>query len=143
LSAGLSCLNDPLQGRVERAPISITEPAEQLSAQVARCGLGCVQPLASMVGEAHRVGATVVRVAPSRVPGGLEGGAMPQGLAVTTAVPPPVNWAVVCIVVLVAEHLVALATPPYGLHVPLLFQLTFGACTPGSPSWSMPATGGR
>jgi hypothetical protein len=53
-------------------------------------------------------------------------GAMPQGLAVGTAVPPQVNWAVACIVVLVAEHLFALAAPPYGLGVPQLFHLSFG-----------------
>jgi hypothetical protein len=51
---------------------------------------------------------------------------MPQGLTAGTAVPPQVNWAVACIVVLVAEHLFALATPPYGLGVPQLFHLTFG-----------------
>jgi hypothetical protein len=51
---------------------------------------------------------------------------MTPGLAAGTAVPPQVNWAVACIVVLVAEHLFALATPPYGLGVPQLFHLTFG-----------------
>jgi hypothetical protein len=50
---------------------------------------------------------------------------MTQRLAGTTA-PSPVNWAVACIIVLVAEHLFALATPPYGLGVPQLFHLTFG-----------------
>ncbi|HET6917863.1 MAG TPA: hypothetical protein VFI46_00185, partial [Jiangellaceae bacterium] len=53
--------------------------------------------------------------------------AMTHGLADTTAVPMPVNWAVAGIIVLVAEHIFALATPPYGLHVPLLFHLTFGS----------------
>jgi hypothetical protein len=51
---------------------------------------------------------------------------MMQGLAAGTAVPPQVNWAVACIAVLVAEHLFALATPPYGLGVPQLFHLSFG-----------------
>jgi hypothetical protein len=51
---------------------------------------------------------------------------MPQGLAASTAVPPQINWAVACIIVLVAEHLFALATPPYGLGVPQLFHLSFG-----------------
>jgi hypothetical protein len=37
-----------------------------VGAEVARCGLGGIEPLASMVGELHRMGATVVRVAPSR-----------------------------------------------------------------------------
>jgi hypothetical protein len=47
-------------------------------------------------------------------------GAMTHALADTTAVSMPVNWAV-------AEHIFTLATPPYGLHVPLLFHLTFGS----------------
>lgn len=51
---------------------------------------------------------------------------MPQGLAPSTTVPPQINWAVACIIVLVAEHLFALATPPYGLGVPQLFHLSFG-----------------
>lgn len=51
---------------------------------------------------------------------------MTQGLAASPAVPPPINWAVACIIVLVAEHIFALATPPYGLGVPQLFHLTFG-----------------
>jgi hypothetical protein len=51
---------------------------------------------------------------------------MTQALAASTTVPPPVNWAVACILVLVAEHLFALATPPYGLGVPQLFHLSFG-----------------
>ena len=51
---------------------------------------------------------------------------MTQALATSTAAPPPVNWAVACIIVLVAEHLFALATPPYGLGVPQLFHLAFG-----------------
>jgi hypothetical protein len=51
---------------------------------------------------------------------------MMPGLAASTAVPPQVDWAVACIVVLVAEHLFALATPPYGLGVPQLFHLSFG-----------------
>jgi hypothetical protein len=51
---------------------------------------------------------------------------MPQGLTASTAVPPQINWAVACIIVLVAEHLFALATPPYGLGVPQLFHLSFG-----------------
>jgi hypothetical protein len=52
---------------------------------------------------------------------------MTQGLADTTAVPMPVYRAVAGIIVLVVEHIFALATPPYGLHVPLLFHLTFGS----------------
>jgi hypothetical protein len=51
---------------------------------------------------------------------------MPPGLAAGTAVPPQINWAVACIIVLLAEHLFALATPPYGLGVPQLFHLSFG-----------------
>ena len=51
---------------------------------------------------------------------------MTQGLATSTTAPPQVNWAVACILVLVAEHLFALATPPYGLGVPQLFHLSFG-----------------
>jgi hypothetical protein len=53
-------------------------------------------------------------------------GAMTPGLAASTAAPPLVNWAVACIIVLVAEHLFALATPPYGLGVSQLFHLSFG-----------------
>jgi hypothetical protein len=68
---------------------------------------------------------------------------MPQGLAATTAAPPPVNWAVACIVVLVAEHIFALATPPYGLHVPLLFHLTFGGLYAWLAVMVTPARGGR
>jgi hypothetical protein len=52
---------------------------------------------------------------------------MTQGLADTTAVPMPIYWAVAGIIVLVVEHIFALVTPPYGLHVPLLFHLTFGS----------------
>jgi hypothetical protein len=51
---------------------------------------------------------------------------MTPGLAASTTVPPQINWAVACIIVLVAEHLFALATPPYGLGVPQLFHLSFG-----------------
>ncbi|GAA0726777.1 hypothetical protein Drose_12260 [Dactylosporangium roseum] len=40
-------------------------------------------------------------------------------------VPVPVVWAVVCIALLVAEHIYALVTPPFGLHVPFFFHLTF------------------
>jgi hypothetical protein len=57
---------------------------------------------------------------------GHQEGAMPQAPAASTTAP-PVNWAVACILVLVAEHLFALATPPYGLGVPQLFHLTFGS----------------
>ena len=161
---GLSGLDDPVQGRVEPAPVLAAEPPEQVRAQVAGCCLGGVEPLTAVVGEFHRAGATVVPIAPADQEllafqvvdhahhGGLvhaqqvdqlslaerttsqkgehaevpHRGAMTQGLAASTAVPPQVNWAVACIIVLVAEHLFALATPPYGLGVAQLFHLTFG-----------------
>ncbi|MCM0676892.1 hypothetical protein NCC78_19690 [Micromonospora phytophila] len=41
--------------------------------------------------------------------------------------PTPVKWAVAGAAVLVIEHVIALATPPYGLHVPFFFHLSFGA----------------
>ena len=50
---------------------------------------------------------------------------MMEALAATADVPAPVVWAVVCVAVLVVEHVYALATPPYGLHVPLVFHLSF------------------
>jgi hypothetical protein len=50
---------------------------------------------------------------------------MTMALAAAADVPPPVAWAVALIAVLVLEHVFSLATPPYGLHVPLFFHLTF------------------
>ncbi|GIF76781.1 hypothetical protein [Asanoa siamensis] len=40
-------------------------------------------------------------------------------------VPAPVVWAAACVALLVVEHVFALATPPYGLHVPFFFHSTF------------------
>lgn len=34
-------------------------------------------------------------------------------------------WAAVATALLVVEHIYALATPPFGLHVPFFFHLTF------------------
>lgn len=48
-----------------------------------------------------------------------------EALATTADVPTPVVWGVACIALLVVEHVYALVTPPYGLHVPFFFHLTF------------------
>ena len=50
---------------------------------------------------------------------------MSEALAAVADTPAPVTWAVVCIAALVAEHVFALATPPYGLHGPFFFHLIF------------------
>lgn len=50
---------------------------------------------------------------------------MAQALAAAADVPTPVAWAVALIALLVVEHVFSLLTPPYGLHVPLFFHLTF------------------
>lgn len=50
---------------------------------------------------------------------------MSATLAATADVPTSVVWAAACIALLVVEHLFALATPPYGLHVPFFFHLSF------------------
>lgn len=52
---------------------------------------------------------------------------MPQALATAAEVPVPVALAVVGVALLVVEHVYALVTPPYGLHVPFFFHLSFGA----------------
>jgi hypothetical protein len=50
---------------------------------------------------------------------------MSDALAATADVPTPVAWAAACIALLVVEHVFSLATPPYGLHVPFFFHLSF------------------
>jgi hypothetical protein len=50
---------------------------------------------------------------------------MTATLAAAADVPAPVACATACIALLVVEHVFALVTPPYGLHVPFLFHLMF------------------
>jgi hypothetical protein len=68
---------------------------------------------------------------------------MTQGLADTTAVPMPIYWAVAGIIVLVVEHIFALVTPPTGCTSRCCSISPSAVCTPGWPSWSMPARGGH
>lgn len=49
-----------------------------------------------------------------------------EALAAIADAPTVVKWAVAGIALLVVEHVIALVTPPYGLHVPFFFHLSFG-----------------